>query len=82
MQPRSYPRSLGFAIGGERVAPQTEVVVRSPFDGAEVGRCGAATAAEVERALAAAAGAREAMAAMPAWRRSQALGGLEAAVGA
>lgn len=72
--------SYGFAIGGERVSPQREMVVRSPYNRAEVGRCGEATAAEVERALAAASGAREAMAAMPSWRRSQALRGLEAAV--
>ncbi|HXR96354.1 MAG TPA: aldehyde dehydrogenase family protein [Terriglobales bacterium] len=57
-----------------------QVTVRAPFDGSEVGQCGDATSAEVERAIAAAYAARAAMAALPAWRRAQALSRLELAL--
>jgi len=73
-------RDYEFVIGGRRVAPERAVEVRSPFSGEVAGRCGDATGLEVERALEAAAGAREAMAALPAWKRSQALRELEFAV--
>jgi glyceraldehyde-3-phosphate dehydrogenase (NADP+) len=73
---RLYP----FVIGGELVSPEAEVSVRSPYSGDEVGRCGAATALEVERALKAAGEARTGLAAMPAWRRSQALAELREGV--
>lgn len=62
-----------FTIGGAAVAPERTVSVCSPFSGDEVGRCGAATPLEVERALAAASGARAPMAALSAWQRRQAL---------
>ncbi len=75
---REYP----FVIGGRLAAPQRSVAVHSPYSGDEVGSGGDATALEVDRALAAAAGAREAMAALPAWRRSLALAELERAVAA
>src|SRR6185312_5614910 len=74
--PRLYP----FAIGGQLVSPEVEVKVNSPYSGDEVGRCGAATGLEVERALKAAAEARGPLAALPAWRRSQALAELQGAV--
>src|SRR6185437_117202 len=74
--PRLYP----FAIGGQLVSPEVEVKVNSPYSGDEVGRCGAATGLEVERCLKAAAEARAPLAALPAWRRSQALRELRGAV--
>ncbi len=74
--PRLYP----FAIGGQLVSPEVEVKVNSPYSGDEVGRCGAATGLEVERCLKAAAEARTPLAALPAWRRSQALRELRGAV--
>ena len=67
-------------IGGELVAPAAEVAVCSPYNGDEIGRCGNATGLEVERAIAAAEGARPAMAALPAWKRAQALSQLGDAV--
>ncbi|MGH9486320.1 MAG: aldehyde dehydrogenase family protein [Terriglobales bacterium] len=73
---RLYP----LVIGGALAAPEQELTVCSPYDGGEAGRCGDATGLEVERALEAAAGARAAMAALPAWKRAQALGELETAV--
>ncbi|MGH9413148.1 MAG: aldehyde dehydrogenase family protein [Terriglobales bacterium] len=73
---RFYP----FVIGGEMVSPENVVPVRSPFSGDVVGECGAATGLEVERTIAAAAAARTPMAALPGWRRAQALGELEIAV--
>ncbi|HVA63891.1 MAG TPA: aldehyde dehydrogenase family protein [Terriglobales bacterium] len=73
---RLYP----FVIGGELVVPEHLAMVRSPFSGDAVGECGAASGLEVERAVEAAAGARDAMAALPAWKRSQALRELENAV--
>ncbi|MGH9465995.1 MAG: aldehyde dehydrogenase family protein [Terriglobales bacterium] len=73
---RLYP----FVIGGALIAPERTVAVRSPFDGDVVGQCGDATGLEVERAVEAAAGARAAMASLPAWQRAQALHELEHAV--
>lgn len=73
-------RILPFLIGGELVAPARAAPVRSPYSGEEAGRAGAATGLEMERALAAAAGARAAMAALPAHRRRAALLELERAV--
>ncbi len=73
---RVYP----FVLAGGLVGAEHEVAVRSPFSGDEVGRCGAATGLEVERALAAADGARDAMASLAAWQRSQALRELEFAL--
>jgi acyl-CoA reductase-like NAD-dependent aldehyde dehydrogenase len=73
---RLYPH----VIAGALAAPETEVAVCSPFSGDEVGRCGDATGLEVERAIAAADGARDAMAALAAWQRSQALRELEFAL--
>ncbi len=73
---RLYP----FTIAGQLVQPEKPVSVRCPYDGDEAGRCGDATALETERALEAAVGARAAMAALPAWRRAQALGALEVAL--
>lgn len=64
-------------IGGELVAPAREVTVTSPFSAEEIGHCGDATELELERAIAAADEARAAMAALPAWKRSQALRELE-----
>jgi glyceraldehyde-3-phosphate dehydrogenase (NADP+) len=72
----NYPH----VIGGGLVAPADEVPVCSPYSGEEIGRCGNATGLEVERAIAAADEARPAMAALPAWKRAQALGELEDAV--
>lgn len=73
-------RSYGFVIGGKLVPPEHEVRVRSPYSSDVVGRTGEATALEVERALDAGAAAREAMAALPAHRRRDALLELEDAV--
>lgn len=73
-------RTIPFLIGGELVAPARAEPVRSPYSGEEAGRAGAATGLEMERALAAAAGARGAMAALPAYRRREALLELERAV--
>ncbi|MGH9392909.1 MAG: hypothetical protein ACRD1E_01980, partial [Terriglobales bacterium] len=59
-------RTFPFVIGGKAVAPEHPVQISSPFSGDGVGECGQASGLEVERALAAAAGARAAMAALPA----------------
>ena len=74
--PRLYP----YIIGGERVAPEFPAPIRNPYNGDEVGTGGDASPLEVERVLAAADGARDAMAALPAWRRAQALRELEGAL--
>ena len=60
-------------IGDERVAGTSDViVVRSPYDGSEVGRVPACGPAEVDKAVAA---AQRALAAdpLPAWRRAEIL---------
>src|SRR5205085_2101042 len=49
-----------------------EIVVRSPYDGTEVGRVPKCTAADVDRAVAA-AGAALAKEPLPPWRRAQVL---------
>ncbi len=49
-----------------------QIVVRSPYDGAEVGRVPKCTAADVDRAVAAAAGALQ-KGALPPWRRAEIL---------
>ena len=59
-------------IGAERVTTADTIVVRSPYDGHEVGRVPAAGPAEVERAVAAAADARGGDP-LPAWRRAEIL---------
>ncbi|HEY7854855.1 MAG TPA: aldehyde dehydrogenase family protein [Terriglobales bacterium] len=75
-------RAFSFLIDGSLETGSRQVTVRAPFDGSEVGQCGDATSAEVERAIAAAYAARAAMAALPAWRRAEALRALEAALAA
>ncbi len=74
--PRTYP----FLIGGELMMPERPREVRSPFSGDVAGEAGDASGLEMERALDAAAGAREEMAALPAHRRRDALLELERAV--
>ena len=76
----SAERTYGFVIGGELAAPEKRVAVRSPYSSDVVGWTGEATALEVERALAAGAAARDAMAALPAHRRRDALLELENAL--
>lgn len=73
-------RTYGFVIGGELTAPEHPVAVRSPYSSDIVGWAGEATALEVERALDAGAAARDEMAALPAYRRRDALLELENAV--
>lgn len=59
-------------IGAERVTTAGEIVVRSPYDGAELGRVPEAGPAEVDAAVAA---ARAALAGgpLPAWQRAEIL---------
>jgi acyl-CoA reductase-like NAD-dependent aldehyde dehydrogenase len=59
-------------IGNERVTTADELVVRSPYDGHEIDRVPACGAAEVDRAVAAAAAAHRAGALAP-WRRAEIL---------
>ncbi len=53
------------------MADETELVVRSPYDGHEIGRVPACGAADVDRAVAAARGALADP--LPAWRRAEVL---------
>ena len=65
--------SHALRIGDERVAEASDViVVRSPYDGSELGRVPACGPAEVDRAVAA---AQQALAAgpLPPWRRAEIL---------
>src|SRR6185436_19705197 len=55
-------------IGAERVTTDEEAVVRSPFDGAELGRVPAGGATEVDAAVAAADAVRAEP--MPAYQRA------------
>ena len=68
-------------IGAERVTPGPEIVVRSPFDGAELGRVPTAGAAEVDAAVAA---GRTALTGgpLPAWQRAEILDRAAAALAA
>ncbi|MGH9534296.1 MAG: aldehyde dehydrogenase family protein [Terriglobales bacterium] len=75
-------RTFPFLIGGELVLPERPRAVRSPYSGDEVGRAGDATGLEMTRALEAGAGARGAMAALPGYRRREALLELERGVAA
>lgn len=75
-------RILPFLIGGQLVAPERPQPVLSPYSGEEAGQAGEATALEMERALAAGAGARPAMAALAGCQRQDALLALEQAVAA
>ena len=59
-------------IGSERVTTSAEITVLSPFDGHEVGRVPECGPAEVDRAIAAAIGARH-EGPLPAWRRAEIL---------
>lgn len=70
---RRYP----FILGREKVVPEHEAVVISPYSGDEVGRTGNATALEVERAIEVAAGARQPMASLSGRQRREALLELE-----
>ena len=45
---------IAVPIGDERVTADEEIVVASPYDGAEIGRVPSCGAAHVERAVAAA----------------------------
>ena len=73
LEVRRYP----FILGREKVVPEHEVVVTSPYTGDEVGRTGNATALEVERALEVASAARTRMARLSGRQRQQALLELE-----
>jgi acyl-CoA reductase-like NAD-dependent aldehyde dehydrogenase len=67
------PGAHALPIGDERVAETSDViVVRSPYDGSEVGRVPACGPAEVDKAVAA---AQAALAAgpLPPWRRAEIL---------
>jgi acyl-CoA reductase-like NAD-dependent aldehyde dehydrogenase len=59
-------------VGEEPAGTSDEIVIRSPYDGAELGRVPAGGPAEVDRAVAA---ARDALAAgpIPAWQRADVL---------
>ena len=59
-------------IGAERITTAASIVVRSPYDGAEIASVPSCGAAEVDRAVAA---AREALRTdpLPAWRRAEIL---------
>ena len=63
---------IALPIGAERVTTSDTIVVRSPYDGHEVGRVPAAGPAEVDQAVSA---ARTALSAdpLPAWRRAEIL---------
>jgi len=58
-------------IAGERVTTARETVVRSPFDGHEIGRVPECGPAEVDRAVAGAVAARRDP--LPPWRRAEIL---------
>ena len=73
---RLYP----FLLGRTPVSPARRVVVRSPYDGREIGETGDATPSEIERALALAAAAREPMRRLSSDQRRRALLELEHAV--
>jgi acyl-CoA reductase-like NAD-dependent aldehyde dehydrogenase len=66
------PDVHALPIGSERVTTSSEITVLSPFDGHEVGRVPECGPAEVDRAIAAAVGARNA-GPLPAWRRAEIL---------
>ena len=68
-------------IGAERVTPGKEIVVRSPFDGAELGRVPTAGAAEVDAAVAAGRAVLES-GPLPAWQRAEILDRAAAALAA
>ena len=69
--PRGPRRGLNQEQQGSRMVGVQELVVRSPYDGHEVGRVPACGAEEVGRAVAA---ARDSLAApLPAWRRAEIL---------
>ena len=59
-------------VGTERFTGSDSIPVRSPYDGAEIGRVPACGAAEVDRAVAAARAVHEA-GALPAWKRAEIL---------
>jgi acyl-CoA reductase-like NAD-dependent aldehyde dehydrogenase len=59
-------------IGDEWVTTKSEIVVKSPFDGHEVGRVPECGQGEVDRAVAAAVRARDA-GPLPPWRRAEIL---------
>jgi acyl-CoA reductase-like NAD-dependent aldehyde dehydrogenase len=73
-------REHGIVIGGAWQNGSGSVVVRSPYDGAEVARVGRAGAADLGAALAAAEAAREAMAALAPHRRAAVLDAASAEV--
>jgi acyl-CoA reductase-like NAD-dependent aldehyde dehydrogenase len=59
-------------IGDEWITTDDEIVVKSPYDGHEIDRVPACGAAEVERAVSAAAAVHRA-GALPAWKRAEIL---------
>ena len=75
-------RELGPFVGGRWRETAGKISVRSPFDGREVARVGCAAKDDLRAALDAAAGARGAMAELPAHRRAAILEGAAAEVAA
>ena len=72
---------LEFYVAGQPETSDDEIVVRSPYDGREVGRTANATADQVERAVAAADAVRAEAAALPAYVRAAALDHVSQAAG-
>ena len=73
---------LGAVVGGETLLGGEPYEVRSPYDGSLVAVVHRASAADVERAIAAAERAFEATRRLPSWRRAEVLEKISAALAA
>ena len=73
---------FGCLVGGEWRQTGDVMAVRSPFDGALVGRVHRARPAEIEQAIVAAVAAFQVTRKLPVWRRAEALERIGAGIAA